>query len=113
MASFDGFALFESTVRDARDARVITSSLQDYHVAVNADVADIEVLLVDEVDPHVSAVGAKGVGELGIVGTSAAIANAIFHATGKRIRDCPSPSTSSSNLRSSIGDRPKPTSTPR
>jgi xanthine dehydrogenase YagR molybdenum-binding subunit len=76
-------------VRDARDARVVTKELQDYHVPVNADIAAIDVIMVDEIDPHVSAVGAKGIGELGIVGIGAAIANAVFHATGKRVRDLP------------------------
>jgi xanthine dehydrogenase YagR molybdenum-binding subunit len=82
-------ALLENTVRDARDGRVVTKELQDYHVPVNSDVPVIEVITVDEIDPHVSDVGAKGIGELGIVGVGAAIANAVFHATGKRIRDLP------------------------
>jgi xanthine dehydrogenase YagR molybdenum-binding subunit len=82
-------ALLENTVRDPRDGRVVTKELQDYHVPVNADVPPIDVIMVDEVDPHVSEVGAKGVGELGIVGVGAAIANAVFHATGKRIRELP------------------------
>jgi CO/xanthine dehydrogenase Mo-binding subunit len=82
-------ALLENTVRDVRDGRVVTKELQDYHVPVDADVPAIDVITVDEVDPHVSAVGAKGIGELGIVGIGAAIANAVFHATGKRVRDLP------------------------
>jgi xanthine dehydrogenase YagR molybdenum-binding subunit len=68
---------------------VITRELQDYHLPVNADVPPIEIILVDEVDPHVSDVGAKGLGEIGITGMGAAIANAVFHATGKRVRDLP------------------------
>ena len=82
-------ALLEATVRDARDARVVTKELQDYHVPVNADVPAIDVIMVDEVDPVVSAVGAKGIGEVGIVGVAAAVANAVYHATGKRVRDLP------------------------
>ena len=84
-----GMALSEESVRDARNGRVVTRDLADYHVAVNADVPAIDVILVPEKDEIVSAVGAKGLGEIGIVGVSAAIANAVFHATGKRIRDLP------------------------
>jgi xanthine dehydrogenase YagR molybdenum-binding subunit len=84
-----GLALLEKTERDARDGRVVTRELQDYHVPVNADVPPIDVIMVDEVDAHVSDVGAKGLGEIGITGVGAAIANAVFHATGKRVRDLP------------------------
>lgn len=84
-----GLALLEGVVRDARDARIVTRDLADYHVPVHADVPLVEVILVPEDDPHVSDVGAKGLGELGITGMAAAIANAVFHATGKRVRDLP------------------------
>ena len=84
-----GFALEEHTVRDARSGRVITRDLADYHVPVHADIPELEVISIDETDPHVNEVGAKGIGEIGITGISAAIANAVFHATGKRIRDLP------------------------
>jgi xanthine dehydrogenase YagR molybdenum-binding subunit len=84
-----GLALLENTVRDARNARVVTRDLADYHVPVNADVPAIDVLMVPEEDPHVNEIGAKGVGEIGITGMGAAIANAVYHATGKRIRDLP------------------------
>jgi xanthine dehydrogenase YagR molybdenum-binding subunit len=84
-----GFALEEHTVRDRRTARVVTRDLVDYHVPVAADVPAIDVILIDELDPHVDEVGAKGIGELGLTGSSAAIANAVYHATGKRIRDLP------------------------
>jgi xanthine dehydrogenase YagR molybdenum-binding subunit len=84
-----GFALEEHTVRDRRTARVVTRDLVDYHVPVNADVPAVDVILIDEVDPHVNDLGVKGVGELGLTGASAAIANAVYHATGKRIRDLP------------------------
>ena len=84
-----GMALVEETVRDPDTARVITRDLADYHVPVHADVPDIDVILVPEHDPHVSEIGAKGLGEIGNCGASAAIANAVFHATGKRVRDLP------------------------
>jgi xanthine dehydrogenase YagR molybdenum-binding subunit len=84
-----GLALLEQTVRDTRDGRVVTREFQDYHLPVNSDVPALDVILVPEDDPHVSQVGAKGLGEIGITGLGAAIGNAIFHATGKRIRDLP------------------------
>lgn len=64
-------------------------SLGEYHVAVNADIHDIDVIFVQEDDRIVSRLGAKGVGEIGIVGVAAAISNAIYHATGKRVRSTP------------------------
>jgi xanthine dehydrogenase YagR molybdenum-binding subunit len=84
-----GQALHEHSVRDARTARMVTRDLADYHVPVHADVPDLEVLLVAEDDPHVNALGAKGLGELSTPGVAAAIANAVYHATGTRIRDLP------------------------
>ena len=84
-----GMALEEHTVRDPRTARVVTRDLADYHVPVHADVPAMEIIQVDELDPHVNALGTKGIGEIGITGATAAIANAVFHATGKRIRDLP------------------------
>jgi xanthine dehydrogenase YagR molybdenum-binding subunit len=84
-----GCALHEHTVRDERTGRVVTRDLADYHVPVNADVPALDVVSIDEDDPHVSQVGAKGIGEIGITGGVAAIANAVFHATGRRIRDLP------------------------
>ncbi|MCL4767018.1 MAG: xanthine dehydrogenase family protein molybdopterin-binding subunit [Hyphomicrobiaceae bacterium] len=84
-----GMALQEETLTDHRIGRIMNHNLAEYHVPVNADVQEIEVIFVDEPDPEVSPLGVKGVGELGIVGTAAAIANAIFHATGKRIRELP------------------------
>jgi xanthine dehydrogenase YagR molybdenum-binding subunit len=84
-----GFALEEHTVRDARTGRVVTRDLADYHLPVHADIPPMEVISIDESDPHVNEIGAKGVGEIGITGISAAIANAVFHATGKRVRDLP------------------------
>ncbi|HMJ56917.1 MAG TPA: xanthine dehydrogenase family protein molybdopterin-binding subunit [Polyangiaceae bacterium] len=84
-----GCALEEQTVRDARTGRLVTRDLADYHVPVHADVPVLDVILVEEDDPHVSEVGAKGIGEIGITGGVAAIANAVYHATGKRVRDLP------------------------
>ncbi len=63
--------------------------LAQYRVPVNADVRDIEVAFLDEVDTAVNPMGAKGIGEIGIVGTAAAVANAVHHATGARVRDLP------------------------
>ena len=84
-----GMALHEQTVRDRRTARVVTRDLEGYHVPVCADVPELDVLLVHEVDPHVNPLGVKGAGEIGITGATAAIANAVFHATGRRIRELP------------------------
>ncbi|WP_394824239.1 xanthine dehydrogenase family protein molybdopterin-binding subunit [Pendulispora albinea] len=84
-----GLALHEHTWRDERSGRIATRDLADYHVPVHADVPRIEIVTVDEVDPYVNEVGAKGVGEIGITGVGAAIANAVYHATGRRIRDLP------------------------
>jgi len=84
-----GTALEEESVIDHTFGRFMTHNLADYHVPVNADVHDIEVIFVEEQDDVVNPLGAKGLGEIGIVGVAAAIANAVFHATGKRIRDLP------------------------
>jgi xanthine dehydrogenase YagR molybdenum-binding subunit len=84
-----GLALFEETLIDGRAGRAVNGNLAEYHVPVNADVQDIDVQIVDEDDPHVNPLGAKGIGEIGITGVGAAVANAVFHATGKRVRDLP------------------------
>ncbi|MBC1221366.1 xanthine dehydrogenase family protein molybdopterin-binding subunit [Nostoc sp. UCD121] len=84
-----GMALMEHTIIDPNLGRVVNHDLAEYHVPVNADVPDIEVLFVDEHDPHINPLGVKGIGEIGITGTAAAIANAVYHATGKRVRDLP------------------------
>jgi xanthine dehydrogenase YagR molybdenum-binding subunit len=84
-----GMALHEETATDHRFGRFMTHNLADYHVPVNADVHGIEVIFVDERDEEINPLGVKGVGEIGIVGTAAAIANAVYHATGKRVRDLP------------------------
>lgn len=84
-----GMALFEETVYDKRDGRAVNGNLAEYHVPVNADIGAIEVHVVDEDDPHVNPLGAKGIGEIGITGVAAAVANAVYHATGRRVRDLP------------------------
>jgi xanthine dehydrogenase YagR molybdenum-binding subunit len=84
-----GMALHEESMLDHRLGRFMNHSFAEYHIAVNADIADIEVIFVDEPDPEVTPLGVKGLGEIGIVGTAAAVANAIFHATGKRVRSLP------------------------
>ena len=84
-----GMALHEETLTDNRFGRFMTHNLADNHVPVNADVHAIDVIFVDEKDEEINPLGVKGVGEIGIVGTAAAIANAIYHATGKRVRDLP------------------------
>jgi xanthine dehydrogenase YagR molybdenum-binding subunit len=83
-----GMALSEETVFDERRGRIVTRSLAEYHVPVNLDVPDIEVIFTDIPDER-APLGARGVGEIGITGVAAAIANAVFHATGKRVRDLP------------------------
>jgi xanthine dehydrogenase YagR molybdenum-binding subunit len=84
-----GAALEEHAECDPRTARVVTRDLADYHVPVHADVPDVTVLTIDEDDRYVNAIGAKGLGEIGNTGAAAAIANAVFHATGKRVRELP------------------------
>ncbi|HEY9213159.1 MAG TPA: xanthine dehydrogenase family protein molybdopterin-binding subunit [Ancylobacter sp.] len=84
-----GMALHEETLIDHNFGRIMNANIAEYHVPVNADVHDIEVIFVDEQDEIVNPLGVKGLGEIGIVGVPAAIANAIYHATGKRVRDLP------------------------
>ena len=84
-----GMALMEQTVIDAGSGDFLNHDLAQYHVAANADVQDIDAIWLDEEDPHLNPMGTKGIGEIGIVGTAAAIANAVYHATGQRIRDLP------------------------
>jgi xanthine dehydrogenase YagR molybdenum-binding subunit len=84
-----GMALHEETFADRKLGRWMNHNLAEYHVPAHADVEAIDVIFVDEHDPEVTPLGVKGVGEIGIVGTAAAVANAIYHATGKRIRSLP------------------------
>ncbi|MCL2583905.1 MAG: xanthine dehydrogenase family protein molybdopterin-binding subunit, partial [Streptosporangiales bacterium] len=83
-----GLALMEETLFDERTGRIVNPSLSEYHVPVHADVPPIDILWTDIPDPH-APMGARGVGEIGITGVGAAIANAIYNATGKRVRDLP------------------------
>jgi xanthine dehydrogenase YagR molybdenum-binding subunit len=84
-----GMALEEETLVDPRTGRYINADLAEYHVPVNADVGQLDVTLVDEVDPYVNPIGVKGIGEIGITGVAAAIANAVYNATGVRVRELP------------------------
>ena len=84
-----GMALHEETLVDHNFGRIMNANIAEYHVPVNADVQDIKMIFVDEPDSTVNPLGIKGVGEIGIVGVAAAIANAVYHATGKRVRDLP------------------------
>src|SRR5215475_11113270 len=84
-----GMALHEETLVDHHLGRMINADFAEYHVPVNADIHDIDVIFVDEPDHIINPLGIKGVGEIGIVGVAAAIANAVYHATGKRVRDLP------------------------
>jgi xanthine dehydrogenase YagR molybdenum-binding subunit len=82
-------ALHEDTAIDPRNGRYLNADLSEYLVPVNADVPPIDVILVDERDDQVDPIGVKGIGEIGTTGVAAAIANAVFHATGVRCRDLP------------------------
>ena len=84
-----GMALMEATLPDENVGRVVNANLAEYHVPVNADAPEFDIDFINEPDPHMSDLGARGVGEIGIVGAPSAVANAIFHATGKRVRDLP------------------------
>jgi xanthine dehydrogenase YagR molybdenum-binding subunit len=84
-----GMALHEETQIDHKFGRIMNANIAEYHVPVNADIYDIKVIFVDEPDSSINPLGVKGVGEIGIVGVAAAIANAVYHATGKRVRDLP------------------------
>ena len=82
-------ALQEDSKMDHRYGRFMNHNLAEYHVPVNADIHDLDVIFVDEHDDIVNPLGVKGLGEIGIVGLPAAVANAVWHATGKRIYDLP------------------------
>ncbi|MBR1193890.1 xanthine dehydrogenase family protein molybdopterin-binding subunit [Bradyrhizobium sp. AUGA SZCCT0240] len=84
-----GMALMERTVLDSRDGRPVNAHMADYLLPVNLDIPQLEAHFVEELDPHVNALGVKGLGEIALVGMAPAIANAIFHATGKRVRASP------------------------
>jgi xanthine dehydrogenase YagR molybdenum-binding subunit len=82
-------ALHENSVWDSRLGQVANHDLAEYHITANADVARLEAHWLDEHDPYVNAMGSKGIGEIGITGTAAAVANAVWHATGVRVRNLP------------------------
>jgi xanthine dehydrogenase YagR molybdenum-binding subunit len=82
-------ALHENSVMDPRLGQVVNHDLAEYHVAANADVGDIEAYWLDVPDPYANAMGSKGIGEIGITGTAAAVSNAVHHATGVRVRHLP------------------------
>lgn len=84
-----GMALMEQTVLDARDGRPVNASMADYLLPVNLDIGSLDALFVDESDPHVNPLGVKGLGEIALVGMAPAIANAVFNATGRRVRELP------------------------
>jgi xanthine dehydrogenase YagR molybdenum-binding subunit len=84
-----GMALHEETLIDHKFGRIMNANIAEYHIPVNADVHDIKVIFVEEQDNIVNPLGIKGLGEIGLVGVAAAIANAIYHATGKRVRELP------------------------
>ncbi len=84
-----GSALHEETEIDRRAARYVNANLADYLIPVNADIGQVDVIMIPEDDKLVNPIGVKGIGEIGIVGTAAALSNAVFHATGQRIRSLP------------------------
>jgi len=84
-----GTALMEATIPDEKTGRIVNPNLADYHVAVHADTPEFDIDFINKPDPHMPDLGARGIGEIGIVGAPAAVANAVFNATGKRVRDLP------------------------
>lgn len=83
------FALHEEAIVDRRTGRIMNADLAEYHVPVNADIPSLEAVLIPEEDPYVNPLGVKGVGEIGVTGTVGAVANAVWHATGVRVRKFP------------------------
>jgi xanthine dehydrogenase YagR molybdenum-binding subunit len=84
-----GMALMEQSVPDEEFGDFLNHDLAQYHVPACADVADLDAVWLDEDDPHLNPMGSKGIGEIGIVGAAAAVANAVHHATGVRLRELP------------------------
>jgi len=84
-----GMALLEEAIRDSRNGWVVNANLADHHVPVNADVPDLDAFYVKEVDAHANPLGAKGLAELSLVGVAPAVTNAVYHATGQRVRELP------------------------
>lgn len=81
--------MFENTLLDPRNGRIVNANLAEYHVPVNADIDEVDVGVIEGSDLQLNPLGARGIGEIGITGTGAAIADAVFHATGTRVRDLP------------------------
>jgi len=84
-----GMGLMEEAVIDHRYGRLVNNNFADYHVPIQADIPQLEALFVNKPDPYINPMGAKGMGEIATIGVAAALANAIFNATGKRVRDLP------------------------
>ncbi len=84
-----GMALTEESLLDTRYGRFANANLAEYHVPVNADIGELDVTVVEEDDRRFNSLGIRGIGEIGITGVPGAIANAVYHATGKRVRDLP------------------------
>jgi xanthine dehydrogenase YagR molybdenum-binding subunit len=84
-----GMAMTEEAVIDDRYGRYINGNFADYHVPVNADIPQIEAIFIDKPDPIINPVGTKGIGEISLIGVAASIANAVYNATGIRIRELP------------------------
>lgn len=82
-------ALTEEAIFDHKYGRYVNGNFADYHVPVNADIQDIEAIFIDKPDPYINPIGTKGIGEISLIGVAAAIANAVFNATGKRVRELP------------------------
>jgi xanthine dehydrogenase YagR molybdenum-binding subunit len=84
-----GMALTEETVFDHRYGKIVNNNFADYHVPVNADIPQIDAIFVNKPDTNINPIGAKGMGEIALIGMAAAVANAVYNATGKRVRDLP------------------------
>jgi len=84
-----GMALTEEAIFDHKYGRYVNGNLADYHVPVNADIHEMEAIFIDKPDPYINPIGTKGIGEISLIGVAAAVANAVFNATGKRIRELP------------------------
>ncbi len=82
-------ALHEESIRDARTGHVVNHDLAEYHIPTHADIGDVDATWLDEDDLHATPMGSRGVGEIGIVGSAAAVVNALWHATGARVRRLP------------------------
>jgi xanthine dehydrogenase YagR molybdenum-binding subunit len=84
-----GMALMEESVYDPNTGRIVTKDLAEYHLPVHADIPEFDIQFTDKPDLNLSLIGARGAGEIGITGITAAIVNAVYHATGKRVREIP------------------------